>query len=124
MEKELDNVGMQENIQIHLAKIKKKISRMPNWKNPGPNGTHGCWINNLSSKDCRIGNQLNQCLQENWIPSRMVTGKTLHCIKEIEKRNVISSFIPITCLSLIGKVLTGVFTKILYRYLENKNLLL
>lgn len=38
MEGELDGAEMQEDIQIYLAKIKKQISRTPNWKSPELDG--------------------------------------------------------------------------------------
>ena len=51
----------------------------------------------------------------------MVTGKTLLCIKEIQKRNLVSSFRPITCLPLIWKLLTSILAEYLYDHLEKTN---
>ena len=53
----------------------------------------------------------------------MVTGKTLHCVKNIEKENLVSNFRPITCLPLIWKLLTGTLAEELYEHLEKTNLL-
>ena len=114
---------LQENIQIDLGKVKKQIARMPNWKSPGPDGVHGYWIKNLNAMHSRIGSQLDKCLQENSVPKWMVIGKTLLCVKEIEKGNIVSNFKPITCLPLLWKLLTGVLAEELYRHLEGNDLL-
>ena len=53
----------------------------------------------------------------------MVTGKTLLCVNEIEKGNLMSNCRPITCLPLIWKLLTGILTEELYEHLEKTNLL-
>ena len=51
----------------------------------------------------------------------MVTGKTLFCIKEIQKGNLVSNFSPITCLPLLWKLLTGAIPEELYEHLEKTN---
>ena len=51
----------------------------------------------------------------------MVTGKTLLCIKEIQKGDLVSNFIPITCLPLIWKLLTGFLAEELCEHLEKIN---
>ena len=51
----------------------------------------------------------------------MVTGKSLLCIKEIQKGNLVSSFRPIICLPLIWKLLTGILAAELYEHLEKIN---
>ena len=96
---------MQEDVQVDLAKIKKQLSRMPNWKSPGPNGVQGYWIKNFTSVHRKIENQLNRCLQENRVPLWMVTGKTLFYIKEVEKGDGVSDFRTITFLPIIWKFL-------------------
>ena len=53
----------------------------------------------------------------------MVTRKTLLCIKEIQKGNLVSNFRPITWLPLIWKLLTGILAEELYEHLEKTNLL-
>ena len=52
----------------------------------------------------------------------MVTRKTLLCINEIPKGNLVSNFIrPITCLPLIWKLLTSILAEELYEHLEKTN---
>ena len=65
---------------------------MPNWKIPGPDGVQQYQIKNLSNLHKSIALQLDRCLQENNLSKWMVTGKTLLCIKEIQKGNLVSNF--------------------------------
>ena len=51
----------------------------------------------------------------------MVTGKTLLCIKGIQKGNLVSNFRPITYLPLILNLLTGILDEELYEHLEKIN---
>ena len=123
VERDIGDMGVQENIKIDLNKIKKQLNKMPNWKSPGPDGVQGYWLKNLSSFHEKLAEQLDRCLQENKVPKWMVTGKTLLCVKEIEKGNVVSNFRPITCLPLLWKLLTAVLAEDIYNHLEIKNLL-
>ena len=57
------------------------------------------------------------------MPSWMVTGKTLLCVKELEKGNAVANFRPTTCLPLLRKLLTGILAEELYEHLEQANIL-
>ena len=111
VEEELSRLGVQDSIQIEVAKLKKQVRKMPNWKSPGPDGVQGYWIKNLSNLHGNIALQLDRSLQENNVPSWMVTGKTLLCVKELEKGNAVANFRPITCLPLLWKLLTRILAE-------------
>ena len=83
MENELGELTVQDDVQIEIKKVRKQISKVPNWKSPGPDGVQGYRMKNLSNLHNSIALQLDRCLQENDLPKWMVTGKTLLCIKEI-----------------------------------------
>ena len=51
----------------------------------------------------------------------MVTGKTLLCIKEIQKGILVSYFRPIIYLPLIWKLLTGILAEELDEHLQKIN---
>ena len=101
VEEELTGLGVQDNIHIEVTKLKKDVRKMPNWKSPGPDGVQGYWIKNLSNLHGKIALQLDRCLQENNVPSWMVAGKTLLCVKELEKGNTVANFRLTTCLPLL-----------------------
>ena len=123
VEEELTGLGVQDNIHIEVTKLKKQVRKMPNWKSPGPDGVQGYWIKNLSNLHGNIALQLDRCLQENNVLSCIVTGKTLLCVKELEKGNAVASFRSITCLPLLWKLLTGILAEELYEHLEQANIL-
>ena len=123
VEEELTGLGVQVNIHIEVTKLKKQVRKMPNWKSPGPDGVQEYWIKNLNNLHGNIALQLDRCLQENNVPSWMVTGKTLLCVKELEKGNAVANFRPITCLPLLWKLLTGILAQELYEHLEQANIL-
>ena len=121
VENELGELTVQDDTHIESKKVRKEIRKMPNWKSPGPDGVQGYWIKNLSNLHNSIALQLDRCFQENNLLKWMVTGKTLLCIKEIPKGNLVSNFRPITCLPLIWKLLTGNLAEELYEHVENTN---
>ena len=96
---------------------------MSNWKSPGPDRVQGYWIKNFNNLHGNIALQLDRCLQENNVPSWMVTGKTLLCVKELEKGNAVANFRPITCLPLLWELLMGILAEELYEHLEQANIL-
>ena len=104
-----------------VKEILVEQGEMPNWKTPGPDGVQRYWIKNVSNLHNSIALQLDRCLQENNLPKWMVTRKTLLCIKEIQKGNLVSHFRPISCLPLIWKLLTSILAEELYEHLEKAN---
>ena len=123
VEEELTGLGVQDNIHIEVTKLNKQVRKMPNWKSPDPDGVQGYCIKNLNNLYGNIAVQLDRCLQENSVPSWIVTGKTLLCVKELEKGNAVASFRPITCLLLLWKLLMGILAEELYEHLEQANML-
>ena len=121
VENELGKLTVQDGIHIEIKKVRKQIRKMPNWKSLESDCVQGYWIKNLSNLHNSKALQLDWCLQENNLPKRMVTGKTLLCIKEIQKGNFASIFRPVTCLLLIWKLLTGILAEELYEHLEKTN---
>ena len=71
----------------------------------------------------RIALQLQDCLTTNQIPEWFTIGRTTLTLKDKEKGNIASNFRPITCLTLILKLCTGMKADELYNHLEEKRLL-
>ena len=92
VKEELTGLGVQYNIDIEETKLKKQVRKMPNWKSPGPNGVQGYWIKNLSNVHGNVALQLDRCLQENNVPSWMVTRKTLCVCERTGERKRSSKF--------------------------------
>ena len=100
-----------------LQKIKGKESerirrRIGNWKAPG------YWLKNFRALHQRMAEQLQHCINNHQTPEWMTTGRTALIQKDKSKGNVASNYRPITCLPIMGKLLTGIISERLYNYLE------
>ena len=116
-------VRQQEEVKITKEKIKKRISKMPNWKAPGPDGVQGYWMKGFPSMHERMANQLNDCLNIGKVPLWMTEGYTVLIMKDEKKGGEVSNYRPITCLPLMWKLFTGVMSDEIYAHLDtNKTL--
>ena len=50
-------------------------------------------------------------------------GRTVLCQKDSTKGNTVDNYRPITCLPLLWKLLTGIISEHLYRFLEGEKIL-
>ena len=96
---------------------------MPNWKSPGPDLVQGFWLKNFSTLHERLRLQLKECLDSEFVPSWLTRGRTTLFQKDKSKGNVASNYKPVTCLSLMGKLLTGVIADQIYAHLNQEKLL-
>ena len=97
---------------------------MSNWKSPGPDLVQGFWLKNFSSLHERVRLQLKECLDSGFVPSWLTRGRTSLLQKDKSKDNVASNYRPITCLSLMWKLLTSVIADQIYAHLDQEKLLL
>ena len=116
-----DNVKKQGNIDITTGSC--QIGRMPNWKSPGPDLVQGFWLKNFSSLHERVKLQLKECLDSGFVPGWLTRGRTSLLENDKSKSNVASNHRPITSLSLMWKLLTGVIADQIYAYLDQEKLL-
>ena len=57
---------------------------------------------------------------ENDLPEWMTHDRTVPCQKDLKKGNTAKNYRPITCLSLMWKLLTRVIAEEMYNYLERE----
>ena len=81
--------------------MKKILSRMPNWKSPGPDLVQGFWLKSFISLRERVKLQLKECLDSGFVHSWLTSGRTSLLQKDKSKGNVASNYRPITCLPLM-----------------------
>lgn len=114
----------QEDIIITKEMITRQSKKIPNWKAPGRDGVQGFWLKRLSSLHERIAVQFNELLSgQKSIPDWLTYGKTVLCQKDRSKGSAVDNYRPISCLPLMWKLLTGVFSDQLYNYLESEKIL-
>ena len=61
----------------------------------------------------RITTQLDECQRLRSVPEWLTRGRTMSVVKDKEKRGDVSNFRPITCLPVMWKLFTGVYTGVL-----------
>ena len=96
---------------------------MPNWKSTGPDLVQGFWSKSFSSLHERVRLQLKECLDSGFVPSWLNRGTTSLLQKDKSKGNVASNYRPITRLSLMWKLLTGVIADQIYAHSDQEKFL-
>ena len=116
-------VNKQQNIDITPTKIKQRIRKISNWKARGPDDVHGYWIKMFVSMQERIALHLQSCIIRGEVPDWMKTGRTVLLLKDKSKGNELSNYSPITYLSLMWKLITGILADEIYNHLKKNYLL-
>ena len=93
---------------------------MPNWKSPGPDVVQGFWLKNFSSLHGKVRSQLKVCLDSDFVPSWLTKGRATLLQKDKSKGNITSNYRPITCLPLMGKLLSGVVADQIYGHSDQQ----
>ena len=68
-----------------------------------------------------MSEQLQHCINNHQAPEWMTKGRSALVQKDKSKGNVTSNYRPITCLPIMGKLLTAIISERLYNYLEETN---
>jgi len=58
------------------------ISKMPNWKSPGPDGVQGHWVKHLTKLHTLMADHLQKSLDNGDVPEWMTSGKTVLKMKD------------------------------------------
>ena len=123
IEEELETKTKQIEVTITMAQLQKQMSKLSNWKAPGPDGVQGYWLKNFKSLRPMIAALLNEVVQTGMVPVWLTTGKTTLIVKDRSKGKDVTNFRPITCLPLLWKLLTGMLAEEIYQHLEKQELL-
>ena len=83
----------------------------------------GVLVKNFCSLHERLRLQLKECLDSEFVPSWLTRGNSSLLQKDKSRGNVASNYIPITCLPLMWKLLTGVIADQIYPHLDQEKLL-
>lgn len=116
-------VGNQQKVSVTSEKLRKLLSKMLNWKVPGPNLKQGFWLKNFLGLHIRLIDQLKMYLIEERVPAWMTKGRTVLIMKDLSKGYIASNYRPVTCLILVWKLLSGIIVDEMYMYLEDSKLL-
>ena len=111
VEKELESVTQQGNINITKEDVSIHLQKMPNWKAPGPDGLHGFWLKKFTSLHQVMVKHLDYCIKTWDVPNWMVKSWKVLIQKHVRKGNVVGNYKPIACLNLLWKLLTGIINE-------------
>ena len=112
------NVKKRDNIGITTGSLKKILGRMPNWKSPGPDLVQGFWLKKFSSLHEKVRLQLKEYLDSGFVASWLTRGRTSLLQTDKRRGNVASNYRPVTYLTLMWKLLTGVIADQIYAHLD------
>ena len=111
--------NQQGELEITSDMITSQCRKLPNWKAPGRDGVQGFWLKKMRGLHGRIAEQLNNILnKQEQLPEWPTFGGTILCLKDHSKGNAVDNFRPISCLSLMWKLMTGVIAEVMYKHLE------
>lgn len=112
-----------EESNFTLGDIKEVMSKLHNWKAPGPDSIQNFWWKNIDSLHHLLATQINHILSDPAdTPMFMTEGITYMKAKtpDISKPQ---NFRPITCLTTIYKIITSLISNKINRHIEDNNLL-
>ena len=117
LREECDKVN-QQDITITLEMVTERVRKMPNWKGPGPDGVQGYWLKKLTSLHDGIADQMNELVSNRApLPVWVTADRTVLCQKDPQKGNVVENYRPISYLSLLWKLITGITADYVYQML-------
>ena len=74
----------QEPLIFTEDKIRERLSRVSNWKAPGPDLVQGYWLKNFKSLHKRLAENLKDVLANGNVPEWMTKGRTVHIQKDMD----------------------------------------
>ena len=89
----------QEELIINSGKVQNVLSKIPNWKAPGPDSVQGYWLKNFKCMHQWLVKYLAKCYKGT-TSAWMTKDRTVLIQKDKSKGTIASNYRPITCLSL------------------------
>ena len=106
--------------QLSFDDLNSELKRFPNRKSPGPDLIHGIWLKKFTSLHSALLVNFSEILSEaSTLDPKLATGRTVLIIKDPKRGNIPTNYRPITCLSLVYKLLTGILRHLSYRHLDS-----
>ena len=102
----------------------KILKRIANWKTPGHDEIHCLWFKKFISIHDRLALEMNRYLQGAQIPDWMTKGKTTLIQKDPSKGTAPNNNRPITCRTMMWKILTAQIREKIYNSLTSRGLFL
>ena len=89
-----EKIEKQNDLSITLEMLKKKLSKLSNWKSPGPDGVQGYWIKNIKSTHPILAAMFNDSLITGTVPEWLTKGRTVLIMKDKTKGTELTNYRP------------------------------
>lgn len=112
---------MQDGTAITTNEIDETLKKASNWKAGGPDQIANFWLKRLHTIHHHLAENFSKILSnQTEIPDWMCQGTTHLLYKKGDPRQA-KNYRPITCLSVIYKLLTGTIANKIYKHLSKQN---
>jgi len=120
VEKELGSVPVMSEWTIDIESFSTAVKKIRNWKSPGLDCVQGFWVKYFSSLHPVLISFFNDLLSDGGasLDPSLVRGRTVLILKNPSKGNSPDNFRPITCLSVVWKLLTSIIYQKIYFHLH------
>jgi len=106
------------------ALLKDILRNVPQWRSPGIDGVHGYWWKHLTCVHPQLVRATQQVFNGcDELPAWMTMGKTTLLPKTTPPTDKPNDYRPITCLPIQYKIMTAAISKIMWRHINNHNIL-
>ncbi|XP_044760856.1 uncharacterized protein LOC123318302 [Coccinella septempunctata] len=112
-----------ENVEITVEDIKSVLRKTNNWSTPGVDGVQNYWWKHFTATHQHLAKLFQQTLRDPTIIPHYFTQGTTIMIPKGEITQDPEKYRPITCLSTVYKLLTGVLTRHIWRHVNKNNIL-
>ena len=117
------NVEQMQISDLSVDQIISAIKKTSNWKTPGCDGIQNFWYKRFTALHAPLTEAFNKILQDkDEMPEFFTMGITFMKPKNEDTQDP-SKYRPITCLPTIYKILSSVLTDLVYRHIEDNNIL-
>ena len=108
---------------VNVSSLRAVLSKLSNWKAPGPDCVPNFWIKKLHALHLPLACTINQAIHfPETCPTWLTRGTTILLPKTANPTDP-SEYRPITCLSVFYKLITSVLVEQIYDHLQINHLL-
>ncbi|XP_045466648.1 uncharacterized protein LOC123675343 [Harmonia axyridis] len=114
---------LMEEVQVQKSDIVETLKRSNNWAAPGPDKLHNYWWKYFNSVHDKLTLLIQDALNNPAsIPGFLTLGVTYLIPKNGDRKDP-KNYRPITCLSSLYKIITGIITRYLSKHIRDHNLM-
>jgi hypothetical protein len=118
-----NEVPSMDTVDFNKTEILNSVKKTSNWKAPGPDHLHNFWIKCFTTTHEPLARSFSALLNNpEKIPHFLMVGNTFLLHKKGDTSHP-ANYRPITCLSVIYKLLTSLINNKIYQHCEENNLI-